>query len=128
MIWLLSYDNAVLGNFGWALFLLCPLKFTIGQNQRSGDSCATNWIPQLVKSWICILRIVGSSLTVGGVFFWYEPLASFSLQMASMASKHRSKNDGGANQWIIRVKITPRLLKIQLSLLVKISRISVGDM
>ena len=47
--------------------------------------------------------------------------------MASMASKHRSKNDGGANQWIIRVKITPRLLKIQLSLFDKNSRVSAGD-
>jgi len=69
----------------------------------------------------CILRIAGSSLTADKVFFWYGPLASLSLQIASVASEQHGKNNRGPNQWIIRVKITPRLLKIHLSLLVKSS-------
>jgi len=48
-------------------------------------------IAQLVKAWICILRIAGSSHAAGGVFFWYGPLASLSLQIASMGSDHHSK-------------------------------------
>ena len=45
--------------------------------------------------------------------FWNRPLASFSLQIASVASEHYCKNNGGPNQWIIRVKISPRpLLRI----------------
>ena len=42
-------------------------------------------IAQLVKAWICNLRIVGSSPTVGG------PLASLSLQIASVGSDHHTK-------------------------------------
>jgi len=59
--------------------------------------------------------------------FWYRPLSSLSLQIASVASGHHGKNNGGPNQWIIRVKLTPELLKIHLSLLVKSSQISLGD-
>ena len=58
---------------------------------------------------------------------WYGPLASLSLQIASVASEHHGQNNGGPNQWIIRVEIAPRLLKIHLFLLVKSSRISAGD-
>jgi len=76
---------------------------------------------------ICILRIAGLSLTAGGVFFSYGPLESLSLQIASMISEHHGKNNRGPNQWIIRVKITPWLLKIHLSLVVKGSRISACD-
>jgi len=48
-------------------------------------------IAQLVKAWICNLRIAGSSPTAGGVFFWYGPLASLSLQIASVGSDHYTK-------------------------------------
>jgi len=48
-------------------------------------------------------------------FFWYEPVASPSLQIANVASKHHGKNNGGPNQWIIRAKIISLLLKIHLS-------------
>jgi len=41
-------------------------------------------------------------------FFWYGRLASPSLQIASVGSEHHGKNNGGPNQWIIRVKVTPR--------------------
>jgi len=58
-----------------------------------------------LKAWICILMIAGSSLTAGGVFVWYGPLASLSLRIASVASEHHDKNNGGPNQWIIRAKI-----------------------
>jgi len=34
------------------------------------------------KAWIRILRIAGLSLTAGGVFFWYGPLASLSKLLA----------------------------------------------
>jgi len=51
--------------------------------------------------------IACSSLTVGWLFFRYGPLASFSLQIDSEASEHHGKNNGGPNQWIIRIKITP---------------------
>ena len=33
-----------------------------------------------------------------GVFSWYGPLANFSLQIASVASEHHSKNNGGLKQ------------------------------
>ena len=82
-------------------------------------------IAQLVKAWISVLRIAGSSFTIGGVFFWHRPLASLSLHMASVGSDHHAKKYGGPNQWI-RVKITPRLQKVHLSLFVKSSRISAG--
>jgi len=59
---------------------------------------------------------VRASLTAGEVSFWNRPLASLSLQIASMVSKHHGKNNGGPNQWIVRLKITTRLLKIHLSL------------
>jgi len=75
----------------------------------------------------CTLRVAGSSLTAGGVCFWYGPVANIMLQIASMASKQYGKNNGGPNQGIIGVKITPRLLKIRLSLFVRSSRISVSD-
>ena len=39
-----------------------------------------------------------------------------------MALEYHGKNNGGPNQWIIRFKITPRLLKIHFSLLIKSSR------
>jgi len=48
-------------------------------------------IVQLVKAWICNLRIAGSSLTAGGVLFWYGPFASLSLQIASVDSEHHAK-------------------------------------
>jgi len=67
-----------------------------------------------------------SSLTVDRVCFWYGSLASLSLQIASVALEHHSKNSGGPNQWIIRVKITPWLSKIHLCLLVKSIRILGG--
>ena len=38
------------------------------------------------KAWIGVLRFAGSSLTAGGMFSWYGPLASLSLHIASMAS------------------------------------------
>jgi len=41
-----------------------------------------------VKAQICNLIFVGSSLTADGVFFWYGPLASLSLQIDNMASDH----------------------------------------
>jgi len=56
------------------------------------------------------------------MFFWYGPLASLSLQIASVASEHHDKNNGGSNQWITRVKITPQVLKIHLSFLLKVGR------
>ena len=46
---------------------------------------------QLVKAWICNLRIAGSSLIAGGVFFWYGPLASLPLQIASVSSDRHGK-------------------------------------
>jgi len=50
-------------------------------------------IAQSVKTlaWIYILRVAKSSLAVGGVFFWYGPLASLSPQIASVASDHYAK-------------------------------------
>jgi len=50
-----------------------------------------------------------------GLFFWYGPLASLSLQITSVASEHHRQNNGGPNQ-LIRIKITSWLLKIRLSL------------
>ena len=47
----------------------------------------------------------------------YGPLASPSLQIASVALEHPSINIGGPNQWIIRANIIPRLSTIYLSLL-----------
>jgi len=32
-----------------------------------------------------------------GVFFWHEPLASLSLQIASLGSDHHEKENGGPN-------------------------------
>jgi len=49
------------------------------------------WYTMLVKTWICNLRIAGSSLTADGLFFWYGPLASLSLQIASVASEHHGE-------------------------------------
>jgi len=48
-------------------------------------------IDQLVKAWICNLKIAGSSPIAGGVFFWYGPLANLSLQIASVGSDHHAK-------------------------------------
>jgi len=48
-------------------------------------------IAQLVKAWTCNLWLAGSSPTVGRVFFWYGPLASLSLQIASVGSDHHAK-------------------------------------
>ena len=45
-----------------------------------------------------------------------------------MASENPNKDNEGPNQGIIRVRITPRLLKIHLSLLDKSSRVSAGNM
>ena len=81
-------------------------------------------IAQSVKAWFSIVRIAGSSLTVEGVFFWYGPLASLSPQIASVFRITTLKN-GGSNRWI-RVKITPRLFRINLLILVKCSRILSG--
>ena len=67
------------------------------------------------------------SSSLRGVFFWYGPLASLSLQIAYVASEHCGKNNESPNRWIITTKITPRLLKIHRSLLNKGSRVSVGD-
>jgi len=50
---------------------------------------------------------------------------SLSHQIASVASEHHGKSNGGPNQWIIRVKITPRLSKIHLSFLINNSRIRI---
>ena len=47
-------------------------------------------LAQLVKAWIA-----GSSPTAGGVFFWYGPLASFSLKIASVGSDHHTKKMEG---------------------------------
>jgi len=44
-------------------------------------------------------------------------LASLSPQLSSVGSDHYGKNNGGPNQWIVRVNITPRLSKIHFSLL-----------
>ena len=49
------------------------------------------------------------------------------LQIPSVASKHHGENNGGPNQWIIRVNITPQLLKIHLSLLIRSCWFSAGD-
>jgi len=73
-------------------------------------------IAQLVKARICNLKIAGSSFTADRVLFWYGSLASLSHQIASVALKHHGKNNGGHNNRIIRVKITPGLLKIYLSM------------
>ena len=43
--------------------------------------------------------------------------------MASLGSDHHGKNNENPNQWIIRVKVTLRLLMIRLLLLVKSDRI-----
>jgi len=77
--------------------------------------------------YLTILRIAGSSLTTGGVYFWCGPLASPSLQISSVDSDHHNKKWGlgGPNHWI-KVQIIPRLLKIHLSLLVKSSWILGG--
>jgi len=48
-------------------------------------------IAQLVKAWIRNLRIAGSSLTAGELFFGYGPLASLSFQIASVGSDHHAK-------------------------------------
>jgi len=61
------------------------------------------------------------------VLSWYGLLVRLSLQIASVASEHHGNNNGGPNQWIIRVKITARLLKVHLSLFDKSSRVSAGD-
>jgi len=60
-------------------------------------------------------------------FLWYGPLASLSLQIGSVASEHHGKNNGGPNQWIVKVQITPPLLKIHLPLLEKRSGVLTGD-
>ena len=57
-------------------------------------------LSRLAKS----LDIAGSSLTADGLFFWYGPLASLSLQIASVASEHHGEKNGGPNQWIIGSK------------------------
>ena len=67
-----------------------------------------------------------SNLTASEVCFWYGPLASPSLQIASVALEYHGKNNWGPNQWIVRVKITPRLLKIHLAFLNKSSWILDG--
>jgi len=40
-----------------------------------------------------------------------------------MVPEHHDKENGGRNQWIIKVKITPQLLKIHLYFFVKGSQI-----
>jgi len=82
-----------------------------------GQDSSVNWYK----------RIESLSLTAGEMFFWYGPSISLSFQIANVASEHHGKNNGGPNQWIIRVMISPRLLKIHLFLLVESSQISTGD-
>jgi len=55
-------------------------------------------IAQLVKAWIHNLTFASSSPTAHGVFFWYRPLASPSVQIASVACKQHGENHGGPNQ------------------------------
>jgi len=57
------------------------------------------------------------------VLFWY----GLTLQIASVTSEHSGKRNGGPNQWVIRVKITPLLLKIRPSLFDNSSRASADD-
>jgi len=73
---------------------------------------------------ICILRIAGSSPTDGGcgVLFRYGP--SHSQLLAWL--RNTTEINGGSTQWIARVKITQRLSKIQLSLLIKNGQILGG--
>jgi len=78
------------------------------------------------KTRICIQWITGSSLAADGEFFWYGPLATPSLQIASMGSDHCDKKNGGPNRWI-SCKITPRSLKIRLSLFEKSDQFLAGD-
>ena len=47
-------------------------------------------IAQLVKAWICNLRIAGSIPTAGGVFFWDGPIASHGLGSKSLRGCKRS--------------------------------------
>ena len=75
---------------------------------RKGCANVGARIAQLVNIWICDLWFAGSSRTSCAVLFWYGPLPSLSLQIASLASEHHEQNNGGRNQWI-RVKILSRL-------------------
>jgi len=67
-----------------------------------------------------MLRIAGLNLIA--IIFLFGPLARLSLQTLSVALEHLDKNYGGPSHRIIRVKLTARLLKIHLSLLVKANR------
>ena len=54
------------------------------------------------------LRIAGSRLAAALMLFGMGlALAGLSLQLASMGLEHSGKTNGGLNQWIIRVKMTP---------------------
>jgi len=69
---------------------------------------------QVVKARICNLWTTGLNLTAGGTDFRYRPLASFSLEIGSLASESNGKNNGGPNQCMsCHVKITPWLSKIR---------------
>jgi len=50
-----------------------------------------------------------------GVLFWCGPLASSSLQIASVGLDHRGKKYGGSNQWILKGQ-DPSTVKKDLSL------------
>ena len=81
-------------------------------------------IAQLIKAWICNLRIAGSSSTTGGVF------SGMCLKQASDSKllvwvRITTLKNWGPNQWI-RVQIAPGLKKIHLSLFVKSSQIMAG--
>jgi len=76
---------------------------------------------------IRILRISGSILTVGGVSFWYGPLASLSLQIASVASEHHSKNNERSQPVKNLGQDHLAVVKTHLSLLDKISHFPAGD-
>jgi len=67
----------------------------------------------------CRKRIVVSSFpSTGRGFSWQEPLASLSSHFTCVPSDHHGIKNRGPNHWI-RAKITPPLLKICFSLLVK---------
>ena len=80
-----------------------------------------SWTPDLQHQWQAFHPLHHSTSLIW--LYLYSP----SSQIASVVWEHHSENNGGLSQWIIRVNITPRLLKIHLSLLVKSNQVSVGD-
>ena len=71
--------------FTWSIFL------SLISDQNDQTTRAEPRIAQLLKAQICNLTFAGSSRTAGGVFIWYRPLASLSLEIAIMGSNHRGK-------------------------------------